>query len=402
MRVSFVILCAITYVALSPIDTVEAANEQQKFDFVCSPLPDASPRAAAILFGALGHTGLCPSSQYPYKFQLNSDHPRNTVCAPIRNGVAMSPSQSEKVETDQEAYATAHILSIIHECPPGKEIRSLTPDPPGSAPIKGYPPGDLSYNRRLSDRRELTMDSRSLNPEQTASSSGCPSNPRSPSPGGFCYAAAVQQIPSGTTGATGLFSLEQPFLSPTNVNGSPSGHTLAELAVISGTNNSLTNNIIEVGWIIDANTITNLSQVYSPRLFVFNWINGIPQAYNNLSGSSFIPNTNSPYQAGKLISSPGDFHLGQQLRFTIKHNNSKSQWEIYVETFLIGTYPDTIWGSTFTSVNNVQWFGEVQTASNLPNPITAMGSQGCSTLLKSPAERWSGMRKRAILARTLM
>jgi hypothetical protein len=29
-------------------------------------------------------------------------------------------------------------------------------------------------------------------------------------------------------------------------------------------------------------------------------------------------------------------------------------------------------------------------------------AQGCSTLLKSPAERWSGMRKRAILARTLM
>ncbi|MCW2768498.1 MAG: hypothetical protein JWO11_4457 [Nocardioides sp.] len=133
-------------------------------------------------------------------------------------------------------------------------------------------------------------------------------------------------------------------------------HSLAEFAV-STTNQQ---QVIEVGWTVDPTTFGD----NNTHLFVGRWLNGVFGGYNSGGWVDYAAN---PVNAGANITGAVG---GPSIPFGILH--SGTSWWLYYNSVAIGSYPDSVWGGTFTAGGLNQAFGEV--AANVAAPCTDMGN----------------------------
>jgi hypothetical protein len=153
-----------------------------------------------------------------------------------------------------------------------------------------------------------------------------------------------------TDGSWANLTIEQPRLLGGDY------HTLAEIAVRSGADNS-SKQTVEVGWNVDP----SVNGDTDPHLFVFHWRDGKPQCYN---ACGFV-------QYSKTVK-PGDtLPANTQKRFGIQH--SGGVWWVAYNSEWIGHFPDSLWGGKYTKAGAVQWFGEVVSPDDVP-PCSDMGN----------------------------
>lgn len=165
----------------------------------------------------------------------------------------------------------------------------------------------------------------------------------------FFYNVAQSNASPDISGGVDNVAIAKPYL-----NTAVDYHTLAELAV----SKQGTGNIVEVGWNVD--TVVNGND--NPHLFAFNWVANTPGCYN---ACGFVP-YGTGVQAGDDIN--GD--VGTSKFMEIQHF-SGAWWIAYGGNW-VGYFPDSDWpGSTFTSINFTQVFGEV--AAGTLKPCTDMG-----------------------------
>jgi len=167
------------------------------------------------------------------------------------------------------------------------------------------------------------------------------------------YNTAYQNIK--TTAAAGDFTINTPVV------GAADYHSLAALTV--ATTNS--QQIVEVGWSVDP--VRNGDA--EPHLFVFHWVDHdagqscYPHNATELCG--FVLNGTPailPWSSLAGVSSP--------LQFQIAYQNGN--WNIFVGGQLIGWFPGTLWNSTFTEADVVEWSGEASASTTQPQ--TQMGN----------------------------
>jgi len=166
-------------------------------------------------------------------------------------------------------------------------------------------------------------------------------------------------------GAQGYLSQHGPYLSPSD------HHTLAEIAGQSGDGKQ----IVEVGWTVDR----GLNGDSNPHLFVFSWVNQVPNCYN---GCGYVQYSSTLYP-GMTVASNGSQHL-----YAIEYY--AGNWWLYYDTQWIGYFPGSIWsnkGVTFTQVGLIQWFGEVSSGggSNTQMGNGIFGSNSGSASVNSAA-----------------
>jgi hypothetical protein len=130
-------------------------------------------------------------------------------------------------------------------------------------------------------------------------------------------------------------------------------HSLAEIAVQSADGQQ----VVEVGWTVDRNTNGDSDT----HLFVYHWVNGKPTCYN---ACDFVPYSGATVKAGATLAVDVTKPFGIQY--------SSGNWWIAYDSEWIGSFPDKIWGGTFTKGGIVQVFGEVAASST--KPCTQMGN----------------------------
>lgn len=166
----------------------------------------------------------------------------------------------------------------------------------------------------------------------------------------FFYNVAHSSASPAIAGAVDNVAIKKPYLDTTD-----DYHTLAEIAVST----SGSGNVVEVGWNVDQVVNGNTN----PHLFVFNWVGGTPGCYN---GCGFVP-YGTGVQAGDDINSA----VGTSVFMEIQHFSGA--WWIRYGSDWIGYFPDSDWpGSTFTSIDFTQIFGEI--AAGTTTPCTDMGN----------------------------
>ncbi len=145
----------------------------------------------------------------------------------------------------------------------------------------------------------------------------------------FQYATAV--------GGWANFSEHQPYVDPAD------DHSLAEIAAQSSDGQQ----IVENGWTVSR----SLNGDDSPHLFVFSWVNLVPNCYN---GCGYIQYSPSVYP-GMTVANDGSQHF-----FGIEYY--QGNWWLNYDGEWFGYFPESIWnnsGVTFNQVGLTQWFGEV-------------------------------------------
>ncbi len=149
-----------------------------------------------------------------------------------------------------------------------------------------------------------------------------------------------------TAGAGGMLMQADPAVAAVDF------HSLGEIAVESADNQQ----IVEIGWDVDSGVNGDLE----PHLFAFHWINGVGTCYD---GCDFVQvsTTRTP---GMRVA-PGEVD-----EYAIAYANGN--WNLSYQGELIGYFPGTEWGGTFTTAGLVQWFGEVSAGST--TPCTQMGN----------------------------
>ena len=158
-------------------------------------------------------------------------------------------------------------------------------------------------------------------------------------------AAETQQLTSDyAAGASATFTVEHP-------KQVPSGHSLSELAVESP---AMDYSYIEAGWIVTKNR--------PPRLFIFWWIKGAPQCYNQ--GCGYVAKGAGVQPGAKL-------RAGTTVTLTWQHVGDK--WWLLVDGQRSGYYPDALWSGAFTETGFAQVFGEVAVKDGQP-VCTDMGN----------------------------
>jgi len=165
----------------------------------------------------------------------------------------------------------------------------------------------------------------------------------------YFYAGGRQNPATPPTIVSGLMTVGNPTINPAN-----DYHTLFELAVET----SNQQNIVEVGWTKDQTTFGDTVT----RLFVYHWINGVPQGYN----AGFTNYSGRTYTVGQDISS---FVGGADVQFGVQYF-SGAWWVSFNGTWL-GSFAGTRWSTavpavTFTSAPFIQAFGEVAGGSATP------------------------------------
>jgi hypothetical protein len=166
----------------------------------------------------------------------------------------------------------------------------------------------------------------------------------------FFYNVAQSSASPAIAGGSDNIAIRKPYLDTTD-----DYHTLAELAV----SKAGTGNIVEVGFNVD--TVVNGNA--DPHVFVFNWTAHTPGCYN---ACGWVP-YGTGIQAGDNIN--GDVGLSKFME--IQHF-SGAWWIAYGGSWM-GYFPDSDWaGSTFTSIDFTQVFGEV--AAGTTTPCTDMGN----------------------------
>lgn len=143
------------------------------------------------------------------------------------------------------------------------------------------------------------------------------------------------------------------------------GHSLGELSA-QGVGTGGTSNIIEIGYTVDTQGVNGADHT-SPHLFVFSWLNGVPQGYNG--GNGYVDAVGCSPCAGDSVSGAGNTtkNLG------ITHNAVNNRWDLSYAGTVIGSYPDSSWSGAFTDFNAYQTFGEVATT-DIDHPCGDMGS----------------------------
>jgi Neprosin len=161
------------------------------------------------------------------------------------------------------------------------------------------------------------------------------------------YYVGANQWGLSATGASVAFTQAKPTV------GANDFHSVTELAVESSDGRQ----IVEVGWIVTQ----NVNGDNLPHLFVFHWVNGNATCYN---GCGFVP-VSTPVPAGGVVS------VGTIGKFKIQFKNNR--WQIIYNGYLVGYFPESIWGGSFTKAFEVQVFGEV-CGSPTTYPKTQMGN----------------------------
>jgi hypothetical protein len=205
----------------------------------------------------------------------------------------------------------------------------------------------------------------------------------------FHYEAAQQSISTTTNGgATSLAVLasqHHPKIEPTN-DGSGS-HSLFEVAAQNQSGAST----IEVGWTMDTPVC---GQSVNPCLFVFSWVDSVPQGYNT-SNPGWVDNPNeTSVNAGTALAStasgaaPTAFYQYRIERVsspawcTSPCSSFGTGWQIIQKNQgasdrIIGGFKDSVWSSSaagpFTAIDYLQIFGEQETAT-VQNGCTDGGS----------------------------
>ncbi|GIE81127.1 hypothetical protein Aph02nite_70770 [Actinoplanes philippinensis] len=144
-------------------------------------------------------------------------------------------------------------------------------------------------------------------------------------------------------------------------------HTLAELAVVSSKDKI--DQVVEVGWTVDR--VVNGDD--DPHLFVYSWVDGVPQCYNGCGYEQYSKNIR-----------PGDtLPLDTTKRFGIEfHDNA---WWIAYDSEWVGYFPLKHWTVDFSKTTLVKVFGEV--AADNGEPCTQMGNGTTGTTENTTAAR---------------
>jgi hypothetical protein len=177
-------------------------------------------------------------------------------------------------------------------------------------------------------------------PQPTAYSSAkqqpyVPAPAETPHRAGYHYVSGLQTVTA--LGAEAGLSQHAPFLADGD------SHTLAEIAAMSAD----TGQIVEIGWTVDR----GLNGDSNPHLFVFSWVNRIPNCYN---GCGYVQYSSS-LRPGMAVSSDGSAPL-----YAIE--SWQGNWWLWYATQWIGYFPGSIWSSkgvTFTTAGLLDYFGEV-------------------------------------------
>jgi Neprosin len=161
----------------------------------------------------------------------------------------------------------------------------------------------------------------------------------------YLYATGSQD--AATDGVGALLTVARPRVAAAD------RHSLAEVAVRSADHQQA----VEVGWTVDR--LTNGDE--DTHLFVFHWVNGKQTCYN---ACGFVPYDGASIAPGATLA------IGASKMFGIQH--SAGAWWVAYDSEWIGSFPDTLWDSTFTKTGQVLVYGEVSAASL--KPCTAMGT----------------------------
>jgi hypothetical protein len=165
------------------------------------------------------------------------------------------------------------------------------------------------------------------------------------------------------TGAYTMATINQPYLN------SNDHHTLVEIAAESADEQQ----VIEVGATVDRDGVNGTDYTH-PHLFVFSWVNGVPQCYN---GCGFVQYTGAgAVLAGADLSSA----VGSFKEFGIEYFSGV--WWISYGNNWVGYFPGSHWSGVspaFTSINFYQQFGEVAAGSTTPCTDMGTGYPGDAT-----------------------
>lgn len=170
---------------------------------------------------------------------------------------------------------------------------------------------------------------------------------------GSCYDYVFgRQIVSTSNGATVSTLVADPQLNH-NFN---LEHSLQELSV----QNTAGTNTVEVGWIVDH----NLNGDYLPHLFVFYWVNGVGECYNERC-SGFVQ-TSATLKPGDALAVGSTANIG-----LVQVNGN---WQVQVNGTQIGFFPGSLWNGAFNQGQQITAFGEVAMDSTDIPSCTQMGN----------------------------
>lgn len=153
--------------------------------------------------------------------------------------------------------------------------------------------------------------------------------------GTFQYVYAYKYL--NCIGSWAYFTQHKPILSPQDY------HSIAEIGVLSAD----TRQIVEIGWTVDR----GLNGDDKPHLFVFTWVNTIPNCYNGCGYVQVAANV----RPGMEVVSNGSQHV-----YLIEFYQG-NWWFNYDGTWM-GYFPESVWtskGASFNRAGLIEWFGEV-------------------------------------------
>ncbi|MEU4155804.1 neprosin family prolyl endopeptidase [Actinoplanes sp. NPDC026670] len=177
----------------------------------------------------------------------------------------------------------------------------------------------------------------------------------------YHYNVAAQDVV--TQGAYANLTIHKPTLAKDDF------HTLAELAVVASKDKI--DQAVEVGWTV--NRAVNGDD--DPHLFVYSWVDGVPQCYNGCGFEQYSKNI-----------APGDtLPMDTTKRFGIEFYDNA--WWIAYDSEWVGYFPAKHWTIDFSKTTTVKMYGEV--ASNPANsvPCTQMGNGVSGSLENTTAAR---------------
>jgi hypothetical protein len=226
----------------------------------------------------------------------------------------------------------------------------LLQSPPSSAHSDAGPvashlaSGFIPSDRPPSIESAGTRDRRSTNPCGKITCS-----PNGQCSGDFCwYYVGGSEPYVKAKAASASFTQADPVVSSTDY------HSLTEIAVMTQNEQQ----IVELGWTVAPEQFGGDTL---PYLFVYHWVNGESTCYNACGYVSLV----SPNPVGAPVS------VGPTGTFEI--NYSKHEWQIIYNGTLIGYFPESLWGGSFTRIGEVQVYGEVSAPAGVP-PTSQMGN----------------------------
>jgi len=214
------------------------------------------------------------------------------------------------------------------------------------------PKGKFLRNNRVLTEQETTVVPGPVPPAPPAERG----DPVIGSPKDVYYSYALARTPDpsqaknplkSVDGASANLVIGRPYLDKAD------WHTLSEIAVQSADGQQT----IEVGWTVDR----AVNGDEDPHLFVFSWVDGVPQCYNSCN---YLPAKGASIKPGDTLA------VNTVRNFGIQHIGNV--WWVAIDSEWIGAFMDDTWGDKFTQAAKLQFYGEV--AGSSLNPCSQMGS----------------------------